>query len=189
MIAPQKQLTTTRAITNTIPGLRENLCAARGWAYASAGDYDHALADWSAAIALEPTSDSYIQRAELYAALSNTQAAEADHTSAIKLSPTVGKYYYMRAEFYAKRARIEEALADYAAFLRLSDPDVPQEAIDKAQEYVEQYGSSQTPATTPTLTPTPTTGPSASLLIHPERQAYEQTTTKMAESLDARYMP
>lgn len=132
----------SQAISNTVPTRRAPLYAARAWAHDANGDLENAVADWDAAIALDPTSDGYIQRAKVHQALPDEAAAEADYTNAIKLAPELGKYYFARAEFYAAIDRSAEAVADYQKFLDLpAPPDIAAEAVDQAQRYLADHAT------------------------------------------------
>jgi len=61
---------------------------ARGYRYFSKKDYDKAIADFTEAIAIEPSSvDCYFLRARAYMAKNDHEPAIADYTRILELAP------------------------------------------------------------------------------------------------------
>lgn len=100
----------------------------RGDRYAEIKDYDHAIADYSQAIRLQPDgAEAYNNRGLAYA-LSGKSAmpnAIADYSQAIQLRPTYAYAYNNRGVAYMASGHAEEALADFNRAIQLQS-DFPQ---------------------------------------------------------------
>jgi lipoprotein NlpI len=102
----------------------------RGHEYKTKGDLDHAIADYSEAIRLDPKdADAYNNRGNVYLDKGDLDRAMADYTEAIGLDPKYAVAYYNRGIMYRKKGDLDRAMADYTEAIRL-DP-----------KYAHAYGS------------------------------------------------
>ena len=80
----------------------------------SAGDDDVAIANFSAAVAIDPNNADYrYSRASSYAHKADYDNAIADFTRAIALNSDQASYYHGRAVAFQKKSDYDDALADY----------------------------------------------------------------------------
>jgi tetratricopeptide (TPR) repeat protein len=113
----------------------------RGNEYFGKGDYDHAIADYSKAISLNPDNiDAYGGRGNTYSFKGDSDSAIADYSQAISLDPNyaTGAYYGNRAQEYLTKGDFAPALADFEQLLRFRPSNNwAKENIDKlkAQGY------------------------------------------------------
>jgi tetratricopeptide (TPR) repeat protein len=81
---------------------------------------DEAIADLSAAIALEPgNGDSYSDRAEVHARANDQAQALADFTKAIACAPDNAFFHFRRGLFYWKSTDEQKAMADFDRAIEL----------------------------------------------------------------------
>ncbi|MDR2304228.1 MAG: tetratricopeptide repeat protein [Treponema sp.] len=102
--------------------------------YADRGEYEKAVADYTAAIRLWPEHSSpWLFRAVSYIALGEDDKAIADYTRVIALGDDDARRmnplnltgaYIERAELYRKGRRYEEALADYTEVIGRGGPNL-----------------------------------------------------------------
>ncbi len=86
----------------------------RGLAYYARNDLDHAIADWSEAIALNPDyAHAYNDRAKAYRAKGDYPRSIADYDRAIKLDPQHSIAYKGRGIAYFLSGDAAKALADF----------------------------------------------------------------------------
>jgi formylglycine-generating enzyme required for sulfatase activity/Tfp pilus assembly protein PilF len=96
----------------------------RGIAYRAKGDLDHAIADYSEAIKLDPKDAvAYVNRGVAYRAKGDLDHAIADYSEAIKLDPKDAVAYYARGNAYEAKNDFDHAIADYSEAIQL-DPKV-----------------------------------------------------------------
>jgi tetratricopeptide (TPR) repeat protein len=96
----------------------------RGAAYASQGDYDHAITDLNAAIRLNPNNASaYSNRGVAYLKKGNYDQAITDFSAAIRFSPNNATAYSRRGFAYANQRDYERAINDFAEAVRLDPND------------------------------------------------------------------
>jgi tetratricopeptide (TPR) repeat protein len=101
-------------------------------------DYDSALAEINAAVALAPQNpDLYILRGQVYLNLYEWDKSLNDFSAAIELAPEYADAYFQRGVLYYSILQTgqelrEEALADFQHYLELA-PDG--EHADQAREY------------------------------------------------------
>jgi tetratricopeptide (TPR) repeat protein len=87
----------------------------RGLAYGEKAEYDHAIADFTRVIELDPKSaDAYIGRGLAYGEKDDCDNAVADFTRAIELDPESADAYLFRGMAYEEKGDTEKAEADYA---------------------------------------------------------------------------
>jgi tetratricopeptide (TPR) repeat protein len=83
--------------------------------------YDRALADYEAALALEPDAYTYNAHASIVASLGRTDEAITEYSQAAELAPEYPDTYYGRGDAYRREGEIELALADFRAFLAFKE--------------------------------------------------------------------
>jgi tetratricopeptide (TPR) repeat protein len=94
---------------------------ARGEANCRRGEYDLALADQNAAIALvQNFPEAFIDRASCHLGKQDLKGALADYDEAIRLSPRTPGYYRSRATLLNWMGDHDRALADYDTALRVA---------------------------------------------------------------------
>jgi tetratricopeptide (TPR) repeat protein len=99
----------------------------RGIEYQTKGDDDRAIADFTAAIRLDPKhAKSYNSRGNAYHAKGDDDRAIADYTAAIRLDPKDAYTYNNRGSAYKGKGDLDRAIADYSETIRLNP------SLDKA---------------------------------------------------------
>ena len=100
------------------------LHADRGYAWADKGDPDRAIADYDAAIRLDPKyALAYNHRGEAYIDKGDYARAIADLDEAIRLDPKYAHAYTNRGVVWGRKGDFGRAIADYTEAIRL-DPDL-----------------------------------------------------------------
>src|SRR5438874_11187935 len=85
------------------------------------GEFDKAIADFSAVIRLEPQHvEAHIRRCAAYADAGDLDMAIVDGTQAIRLSPLNPEAYCMRAAARQKRGDVKGGVKDYGEAIRLN---------------------------------------------------------------------
>ncbi len=96
----------------------------RGVEWMAKKDHDRAIADYSAAIKIDPKyRDAYNSRGGAYRAKGQLDLAIADYSEAIKLNATRGVYYRNRGNAYASQRNYASALGDFNEALKLDAND------------------------------------------------------------------
>ncbi len=96
----------------------------RGSALGQAGEYQKALADFNAALALTPNYyQAYANRALIYVKMKRLDQAMADYNQAISLAPDYGVAYVGRANLYRAMNNMPMALADYGKAIQIQADD------------------------------------------------------------------
>lgn len=83
-------------------------------------NYQAAIADFTKAMELDPTSNYLDKRAEAYTELKNYEAALADYSKLVSLYPKSSDAYQKRAAVYALQGKFDSALADANQAVELS---------------------------------------------------------------------
>jgi tetratricopeptide (TPR) repeat protein len=93
----------------------------RGSLYEDLRDRDRAIADYSSAIAADPSDSTYYyQRGCLYEDLGDFDRAMADYSSAIAIDPSDSTYYFARAVLNDAMGDYSQALSDGSVAIRLA---------------------------------------------------------------------
>jgi lipoprotein NlpI len=93
----------------------------RGIAYFLKREYEHAVADFTAAIQVKPgAADAYYNRGLAYRQLEQDDRAIADYDMAIHLWPDFADAYNNRGYIYSIEGQLDRALADYETAIRLN---------------------------------------------------------------------
>jgi lipoprotein NlpI len=107
--------------------------ASRGAAYVEMGDFDHALADSNAALALRPDSESALNtRARVLDAKGDHDRALADWTSALSLKPDYVEALRNRGRSRQNGGDLSGALSDFSRVVTLT-PDQPRAYFERGQ--------------------------------------------------------
>jgi serine/threonine protein kinase/Flp pilus assembly protein TadD len=115
----------------------------RAHAYAGVGQWDDAIADYTAAIRLDPThKDAHARRAEAYLAKRDYDRVITDCNEAIRRLPTKGSVYQSRAEAYLRKGEYAKAIVDFGEELRL-DPRAVYALVTRGLLYSRQGQSEQ----------------------------------------------
>lgn len=91
----------------------------RGLVYECMNDFDMAIADYSAAIRLDPAGVLYYSRGDMYLRKGDTEQAIADYTEAIRLDPDFADAYFNRGCAYNRKGNYDQAIADYTKTISL----------------------------------------------------------------------
>ncbi|NOT39142.1 MAG: tetratricopeptide repeat protein [Alphaproteobacteria bacterium] len=96
----------------------------RATAYRDNGDYDKAIADYNALIALDPDEDmAFLGRADAYRLKGDEERALAELNAFIQRKPTNASAYYNRGRLFAARGDLPRALADCTRAIELEPGD------------------------------------------------------------------
>lgn len=107
---------------STPPSDRAEALATRGELHGDAKDHDRAIADLTAAIAIDPKmAGAFILRGNAFDAKGEADKALADYEAAIRLEPNDPVGYFNRAEVHQAKGNVELAQRDYARALEI-DP-------------------------------------------------------------------
>ena len=94
---------------------------ARGNAYLTRGQIDNALADFDAAVTLDPAdAEIYFHRATARQRRQLIEQAIDDLTSAIRLRPDYAEAYHNRGLLFVQQEDILEAISDFASALKIN---------------------------------------------------------------------
>jgi len=126
----------TRAIASgefqgrDLAGLYSN----RAFEYGQKSDHDRAIADYSAAIRLDPNcAAAFSNRGVSWRRQGQIERAIADYSEAIRLDPKAG-YYRNRAIAWRQKDDNDRAIADYSEAIRL-DPQDPDLYLNRSITY------------------------------------------------------
>jgi tetratricopeptide (TPR) repeat protein len=93
----------------------------RGIAYQAKGREDLAIADYTAALRIDPNyADAYYNRGNVYQAKGQEDLAIADYTAAQRANPKDPDAHYNRGIAYHAKGQEDLAIADYTAVLRIN---------------------------------------------------------------------
>jgi len=92
----------------------------RGILFASRGDYDMAIADFTEAIKLDPNmSAAYVLRGMAYADKKDYDRAIVEYNQALKINPNNANAYSSRGSAYLYKNDYNNAIADFTQMIRL----------------------------------------------------------------------
>ena len=97
----------------------------RGWSNTVLGDYPQAIADYEAALAIDPGSVlALLDRAWTHALMGNPQLGLSDADAALALAPGRPAALSTRAQILAVLGRTDEALAGFEAAIGMGGGDL-----------------------------------------------------------------
>jgi len=96
----------------------------RGAVLSRQGEFDKALADFEAALKLEPRNPVvYLRRGQVRLAVGQDDQALADYTQALSLDPVLIDALITRGSFYCDHQAFQEGIRDYTAVIKLAPRD------------------------------------------------------------------
>src|SRR3982750_642493 len=126
-VTPEAQAAACTVLIDSKRFTRTNLAilhSNRGIAYGKAGDYDRAIADFDAALRINPNHvRAYVNRGNANFTRRDYDRAIADFGQAIRLEPKVVAHVMSRAIAYEAKGDLARAIADYDQALKL-DPNL-----------------------------------------------------------------
>jgi lipoprotein NlpI len=123
-----------------LPDIRAVAYFDRGDIYMRRKQFDLAVQDFSASLALRTDFEAYLRRGLIYAAKGDTDRALADTTAAIGLRPNFPLGYHFRGEERVQVRDFKGALADADTMVHLSPDDMEgYEERSTAYRYLGQY--------------------------------------------------
>ncbi len=115
----------------------------RGLAYKKKGQWDRAIADYSAAIRLKPgDAQVFNNRGNAYYYDGQLDRAAADYDDAIRLQPDFTEAISNRGNIYRKKGRLDQAIAEYDRAIHM-DPGNAQVFADRGLAYEKKGEPSQ----------------------------------------------
>ena len=112
----------------------------RGLAYVRLGDDARALADFEAAMQLDPKYPrAWFSRGELRARQGKLHEAVSDYSEGLRHAPSNATALYERGQLYSKLKDSPRAVADYNAALEIQ-PGYPEAIGSRALEYLDAEG-------------------------------------------------
>lgn len=96
---------------------------ARAYSYDNKGNLNQAIADYTQAIKLKPSSAAHNNRGTAYAQQGDYNRAIADYNQAIKLKPSNAAPYVNRGRFYGDKGDYDRAIADQTRAIKLDPND------------------------------------------------------------------
>jgi tetratricopeptide (TPR) repeat protein len=121
----------------------------RGAAFGQAGEYERALADFNAAIAINGQYfQAYNNRALIFAKIKRFDRALADYNQSISIAPQYSQAYVGRGNVYKAQRNYPAALSDFSRAVEIEPSDavahfnrgMMNQALGKNQEAVEDFG-------------------------------------------------
>jgi tetratricopeptide (TPR) repeat protein len=92
----------------------------RGAAFGQAGDYDRAIADFNAALGINPDfPQAYANRALIHVRLKQLPQATADYDRAISIDPNYAPAYVGRGNIYKLQKSYPQAIADFTRAIEI----------------------------------------------------------------------
>ncbi|HEX4302182.1 MAG TPA: tetratricopeptide repeat protein [Rhizomicrobium sp.] len=131
-----------------LPSLRPVALFDRGGCYFQSKQYDLALIDLSASLALKPDFDAYMYRGLVYYRQHKPDAALADFSAAVALRPDVPKGLYIRMNFEMETRRYREALADGGALIAIEPESANYSLLATANRLSGDYAAALSAADT-----------------------------------------
>jgi tetratricopeptide (TPR) repeat protein len=116
--------------TSTNRSTRVRAYINRGDQFRELQDLDHAIADYGAALQLDPTNTSVLEnRADIYLDRGDLDRALADYTRLTQLKPREVTGFLGRGNVYTQKGDFKKALVEYDTALRIKpgDSDAPEQ--------------------------------------------------------------
>ncbi|MFY2825506.1 tetratricopeptide repeat protein [Ruegeria sp. MALMAid1280] len=127
-------------IDDLTPAQQSRLISARGWAFYSGKRYDEAIADYTAASALQPLDATpVLRRALALEAVEDVAGSDAAYSKAVALNPSSAPSRYHKARFDQRQGNFADAIEGYEKTLEI-DPAYNEAGWDLANTYFEVDG-------------------------------------------------
>jgi hypothetical protein len=110
----------------------------RGKIYASLGNFQSAITNYSKSIQINPKDDAYNNRGWVYYRSGDMKSAILDYDKAISLNPKFIKPYFNRALIEAESGNYTEAISDYSKILKI-DPENPDVYYDQGFVFLKMH--------------------------------------------------
>ena len=108
----------------------------RGVVYASLGQWDNAIDDYSKAITNDTKNiKAYYNRGVAYANLKQWDNAMADYSKAIEINPKYKDGYYNRGVVYATHGQWDKAIADFSEAIKIDPKNMKEAYYNRAVAY------------------------------------------------------
>jgi tetratricopeptide (TPR) repeat protein len=110
----------------------------RGIDYASKGDYDHAIAEFTEVIRLKPDfAKAYLDRGNAYYNKKDYDKAIADYNALLRFNPNDISAYGNRGLAHVKKEDYDQAIADFTEIIRLK-PDFAKAYLERSNAYLNK---------------------------------------------------
>ena len=110
----------------------------RGIAYGERGEYNEALADFSAALRINPQyAEAFFNCGNIYYERKDFDRALYDFSEAIRINPNYVKAYNNRGNLFKSCGNFEKALADYSQAINI-DPNYEKPYYNRALLYISR---------------------------------------------------
>ena len=135
------------------------------------GQYDRAIADYTAAIRLQPDhAEAYYNRGHAHGAKDEHDQAIADFTAAIRIQPDMADAYVDRGVAHGKRGEYDQAIADCTEAIRIK-PDLAMAYYVRGDAHEEKGDQERAAADYAKAKELGMTGPSPKYQAAPEEPA------------------
>lgn len=112
----------------------------KGGSYSEKKDYKQAIAEYTAAIKIDPSYfDAYESRAHAYWSLNDYDKAIADYTTAINIGSDDHSSFYYRGLIYEGKKDYDHAIADFKKAIEI-DPDYSKHIYDNIYKIYKNRG-------------------------------------------------
>jgi tetratricopeptide (TPR) repeat protein len=109
------------AAPDLLPAFRATAYFDRGRIYADNKKWDLAIADFTAALKIDPDYlDAYDQRSQAYKSTKHLDLAIADLTAILSRRPSFLNFYLRRAELHSENHSMDDAIADANTIVRIA---------------------------------------------------------------------
>ena len=110
-----------RPVAEMAPSMDDKALVQRGYAYAVKQDYANAIADYTAAIQINPRNgDTFVGRGDIHLALRDYTRALSDYSQAIQINPRNDGAFVARGDTYWAIPDHDSAIADYTAAIKIN---------------------------------------------------------------------
>jgi tetratricopeptide (TPR) repeat protein len=99
--------------------------------------YDRALADYQAALDLEPDAYTYNTYGSIIASLGQVDEAIVEYDRAAEINPDYAETYFNRGYAYKLQGEVEQAVEDFETFLSFED-HWNEEMISQAESHIKE---------------------------------------------------
>lgn len=113
----------------------------RGAAFGQAGDYERAIADFNAALSINPDfPQAYANRALIHVRLKQLPQAVADYDRAVSIDPNYAPAYVGRGNIYRLQKNYSQAIADFTRAIEIEPDPVAHFNRGLSRQAIGQHG-------------------------------------------------